>query len=343
MADNRHLEAGFFAVVLLIAIAAVFYILKPFFGVLVIAATLAVIFRPIYLFILKILKNKELIAAFLTVIIVLLAVLMPLAFLGYKIFNEATNLYVSLASGRFNDASAALWDSLKRINDKFNIGITQINTIDYLKQAASWFIQNLGSIFTGVTETFVSIFLGLLGFFYLLKDGGKLKNNLISFLPLSAHHSEEIYSRMESAVNSVIRGAIVIAIIQGITAGIGFMIFGVPNAVFWGALTCFAALVPTIGTALVVFPAAAYLLLHGAMWSGLGLIIWGLLVAGLIDNFLSPQLTKKGVGAHPFLVLLSVLGGITVMGPIGFLAGPLILSFLVALLGIYPELVKKEA
>ncbi|MCX6702750.1 MAG: AI-2E family transporter [Candidatus Wolfebacteria bacterium] len=259
MADNRHLEAGFFAVVLLIAIAAVFYILKPFFGVLVIAATLAVIFRPIYLFILKILKNKELIAAFLTVIIVLLAVLMPLAFLGYKIFNEATNLYV------------------------------------------------------------------------------------ISFLPLSAHHSEEIYSRMESAVNSVIRGAIVIAIIQGITAGIGFMIFGVPNAVFWGALTCFAALVPTIGTALVVFPAAAYLLLHGAMWSGLGLIIWGLLVAGLIDNFLSPQLTKKGVGAHPFLVLLSVLGGITVMGPIGFLAGPLILSFLVALLGIYPELVKKEA
>jgi predicted PurR-regulated permease PerM len=116
----------------------------------------------------------------------------------------------------------------------------------------------------------------------------------------------------------------------------------VPNPAFWGSVTVLAALIPTLGTTLVILPAAAYLYFASGLAPAAGLLIWGALAVGLIDNFLSPQLIRRGTRIHPFLVLLSVLGGISLAGPIGFLAGPLVLSILFALLDIYSVLVLKR-
>ena len=203
-------------------------------------------------------------------------------------------------------------------------------------------LGNIGPIVTSLASVFLYVFLSLFGFFYLLKDGERFKNKVVSLLPLEPEYSEEIFSRLEHAVNSVIRGTLVIAAIQGIVAGLGFAIFGVPNAVLWGTIAALTALVPTLGTSLVVVPAVIYLFITGNAGAGFGLIAWGFLAVGLIDNTLSPYVMKRGIKIHPFLILLSVLGGISLMGPIGFLAGPLILSFLFALLDIYPVLILKK-
>jgi len=102
-----------------------------------------------------------------------------------------------------------------------------------------------------------------------------------------------------------------------------------------------AALIPGIGTALVLTPAILWLYFIGEMLLAGGLLLWGVTAVGLVDNFLGPKLVEKGTQLHPFLILLSILGGIGFFGPLGFLLGPLVLSMLFALLEIY-FVIKKE-
>jgi predicted PurR-regulated permease PerM len=169
----------------------------------------------------------------------------------------------------------------------------------------------------------------------LLRDGQKLKAAVVSLSPLSDADNEFIARKLERAINSAVKGNILIALIQGVLTTAGFLIFGVPSALLWGSLAAIAALIPGIGTALVLAPAIVFLFLAGEMVSGIGLTLWGMTAVGLIDNFLGPKFVGRGVQLHPLIILLSVLGGVGFFGPIGFLLGPLIISLLFALIDIY--------
>ena len=105
----------------------------------------------------------------------------------------------------------------------------------------------------------------------------------------------------------------------------------------WGGAAAIASLVPNIGTALVLAPAIGFLYFGGEVGRAVGLAIWGVLAVGMIDNFLGPILINRGVRIHPLLILLSVIGGLGLFGPVGFLLGPLVVSLLFALLDIHLE------
>jgi predicted PurR-regulated permease PerM len=113
------------------------------------------------------------------------------------------------------------------------------------------------------------------------------------------------------------------------------LIFDIPAPAVWGAVAAIAAFIPGIGTSLVIVPGIIYLLLTGNTAYAIGLAIWGAVAVGLIDNVLGPHLVNKGVHIHPFLILVSVLGGLSTFGPIGFILGPLVLALLFALLEVY--------
>ena len=164
---------------------------------------------------------------------------------------------------------------------------------------------------------------------------------LIELSPLNDKEDEGVFDRLELAVNSVIKGNLVIALVQGVLTTIGFMLFGVPNAILWGTVAAVAALIPGIGTGLVFIPAVAFLFFTGANVPAFGLFIWGALGVGLIDNFLGPKLVGSGMKLHPLLVLLSVLGGLMYFSPAGVFLGPLSLSLLFALLSIYAHISRK--
>ena len=108
-----------------------------------------------------------------------------------------------------------------------------------------------------------------------------------------------------------------------------------PNPVLWGLVAALAALIPGIGTALILIPAIGYLFFTGSTGAAIGLLIWGVVAVGLIDNFLGPMLVNRGVKIHPFLILLSIFGGLSFFGPVGFVLGPLIIALVFALLEIY--------
>ena len=129
----------------------------------------------------------------------------------------------------------------------------------------------------------------------------------------------------------------IVAVAQGALGGVGFLIFGLPQPAFWGTVMIPASVIPVVGSTIIWGPAAVYLLLTGKITAGVGLIIWGGVVVSVIDNILKPILMKGSSETPSIFILFSILGGLTYFGMIGFILGPLILSFLLSLLAHLPE------
>lgn len=337
--DTNRLETYFFLALLVLVLVLTVFILLPHLSALMLAAVFAVVMRPTYRRFSRLFRGREGTAALATVLVVLIIIFTPLMVLGVKIFQEITNMYLALLDNGpdFGGVLARLESYLQRAVPGISVSLGE-----YLRQFISWLLKNISFIFTGLTQVALAIFLGLLGLYYLLKDGEKFESRLVSLLPLSPRYSQLILERLTATINSVIKGSLLIALVQGFLTGVGFWVFGVPNPAFWGSVTVFAALVPAVGTSLVIVPGVAYLFLTAKPLAAFGLLAWGMLAVGFIDNFLAPQFIKRGARIHPFLILLSVLGGLSLMGPIGFLAGPLVLSVLFALFDIYAVLILKR-
>ncbi len=334
--NNQKSELYFLLIILVGIFILAFFVFKPFLYTLILAIIFATVFEPVHKHALVITRGRSALSALLATISVLIVIIMPLIFLGVQIFQEATQLYSSLVSnGGATDLSRNVSDIIQSLMRFSPVPIDSLNVNEYLKQGLSWLLQHLGPLFASFVKVVVGIFIFLIAIYYLFKDGHKLKTAIIILSPLQDIHDETIFDKLALAINSVIRGNLAVALVQGVLTAIGFALFGVPNATLWGSIAAIAALIPGIGTALVLLPAILYLYLSGETLSAVGLLFWGMTAVGLVDNFLGPKLASRGMRLHQFLILLSILGGISFFGPLGFLLGPLILSLLFALLEIY--------
>ncbi|MBU2036777.1 AI-2E family transporter [Patescibacteria group bacterium] len=341
--DNLKMQSNFLLILLVGAGILAALVLWPFVYVLILALIFAVVCWPLHRQALKLVGQRPGLAALLTTLLAVIFILTPLFLMGGQIFIEARQLYLSLTA---NSGREVILNLFQNATDKIQqifpeIENLSLNFDQYLKQGATWLVHNLGAIFSNLAGILLNFFLFLIVFYFLLKDGQKLKKIVLAVSPLSGAENEAILNKLELTINSVVRGNLAIALIQGVLASTGLTIFGVPNPVLWGMVAAVCALIPGFGTSLVVLPAVAYLFLTGQITQAIGLLIWGLVVVGLIDNFLGPRLVGRGMKLHPVLVILSVLGGAAFFGPIGFLLGPLVLSLFFALFDIYSCLVKK--
>lgn len=342
--SDRKPQLYFLLILLAGIFVLAFFIFKPFLYALALAMVFSTVLQPVYQKIVGFTRGRQGLAALATILVVIIFIFAPLIFLGIQIFQEAQQLYSSLAEDGGKDAILNIFNGLLDSFQKYFPATQEfsVNIDQYFKQGLSWLIQHLGSVFGSFAKMAVSFFLFLVALYYLLKDGQKLKATIIALSPLSDSDDEAISQKLGVAINAVMKGNLLIALVQGVLTAVGFAIFGVPNAVLWGSVAAIAALIPGIGTALVLTPAIIFLFLKGEMFSGVGLIAWGMVAVGLVDNFLGPKLVGRGMQLHPLIILLSVLGGIGFFGPIGFLLGPLTISLLFALIDIYSSLMRKE-
>jgi predicted PurR-regulated permease PerM len=339
---NRKIQHYFFLVLLLSAVVLMFFVVRPFITPLVLAFSLAIIFRPIYEKIVNTVRGKESIAALLTVLLIVLIVLIPLVLIGSLLFSEVRMLYINFAT---NTGSAGI---LNRLNDSLEYylhGLSpqiSLNVSQYAEQGLEWIVGHLDTFFSSFLRALLSVTIMIIAIFYLLRDGKKLREKYLLFSPLSDSYDETILEKLGATINSVIRGSLVIAVVQGIAGAVGVTLAGFSSPLIWGLATMIASLVPGLGTGLVIGPAIIYLFVIHDIQHAIILLVWQLCVVGLVDNFLSPYLIKRGLKLHPFFILLSVLGGIALFGPIGFILGPIVLAFLFALLEIYPRIIGTE-
>src|SRR3989344_2444784 len=341
--ENKSQHYFFLALLLGVAVLTAFIFLQ-YLTSLLIAVVFSVVFRPLHRGISKVFSKghqSSSISTFITLLIVAVLVITPMIFLAKQIYVESENLYYSLTDEgerstiiqTLNDFSASLSNRLYGVFPAYNFD--SFNITKYVQNFLEWSFANLDTIFSSVTRFAIQIFIMLFALFYLLRDGGKLKQDIIAISPLADKYDDKIFAKLKQAIRSVVVGSLVIGFIQGILTGLGFYIFGVPNPALWGSLAVVAALIPGIGTSLVLIPVILYLFFMSTHLHALGLLIWGIVAVGLIDNYLGPLMINRGVHIHPFLILLAVIGGLSLFGPIGFIAGPLILALLFALLEIY--------
>lgn len=339
MKNHRtKLQMYFFAGLFLAVLCLAFFIFLPFLIPLSVAAAFAVLCAPLYERIKLLTGKRESLSALFTIFIVTLILLVPLIFVGRAVLQEALNFSTQIggeSSHRIGYITQFIEEHVSRYFPGFSLDFSK-----YAQYGANWLVQNIGNIFSGVAQVLLGLFLGFLAFYYLLKDGRKLKESLVALSPLPDAYDREILTKLREAINSVFKGSLSIAVIQGTLTGIGLAIFGVPSPALLGMAAAFSALIPGVGTSLVLIPAIVFLFLTGPFWSGMGLLVWGMLAVGLIDNLLGPKLMKHGMHIHSFLILLSVLGGLNFFGPIGFFLGPLVLSLFFALIGIYSLLIR---
>lgn len=328
---------------LILFLALVLLVVSPFFKAIFLAAALAIACRPVYKFILRYVKFRGL-ASFLTIVLMLLMFLGPLTALGYSAFIQAKQLYVSIADNGLTLPAINVWlgELDKKVEGLLPGWPFSFNFKGFLVGSLDWVVKNLGSFFSGLASGAAMFILSIFIVFYLLKEGNNLKNFIAVNSPLAPAHARLIFEKIRDSVNSVMRGSLLVALIQGGVSGIGFLIFGIPNVALWLGFAAIASLIPSVGTALVFIPMILYSLLAKNLIITVGLAIWGFVLVGLTDNLIKPFLMRKGTGLHPLIVFLSVVGGILVFGPIGFIIGPVVFTVFFALLEIYISALKDK-
>jgi len=178
--------------------------------------------------------------------------------------------------------------------------------------------------------------------FYFLRDGDHLIDIISHYLPVDQRHINTFTSEFLVTAKATLKFTFVIGGIQGLLGGLIFYITGIESALVWGVLMVGFSIVPAIGSAIIWAPVGIIMLLLGHIWQGIAILVFGAVVISLVDNLLRPILLGKDIQMHPLLIFLSTLGGIAVFGFSGFVLGPVIASFFLAIWKIFPELYAEE-
>ena len=303
--------------------------------------------RPLHLALTRVLFGRRAIASLVTCIILALLILIPLASLVSIIANQALEFSGVVRDGLQNgqlwqwvDAKANALHAwllhLKLPVPSQQIKLDQI-ILTVLTKASEFVYSNAIGLLKGFTYFFLDLILVLFIAFFMFIQGDDFIEEIKKLSPLDRAHNEEIVYETESTIKATLWGTVIVAFAQGILGGVGFWIFGLPQPAFWGTVMIPAAVIPVVGSSIIWGPAAIYLLVTGHVGSGIGLILWGGVLVSVIDNILKPVLMKGTHSTPTVFILFSILGGIAYFGIIGFILGPLILSFLLSLLRIYQK------
>jgi predicted PurR-regulated permease PerM len=319
---------------LLVAVTVAFgWVLAPFYGAILWAIVIAVIFAPVNAGLQRRMGGGPNLAAATTVLIVIAMVLLPLALIAASLLQEASGFYAKVQSGEYNFASYAqrVFDALPGwatgLLDRFNLtDLSRVRdslTAGLVKGGQAVAPQAL-SIGMNAFDFVIALGIMLYLLFFLLRDGKALAARIRQAIPLRADQKAALFSRFADVVRATVKGGIMVAVAQGALGGLAFWFLGIHAALLWAVLMVFLSLLPAIGAGLVWGPVAIYLLATGSVWQGVSLILYGVLVIGLVDNLLRPFLVGKETKLPDYVVLISTLGGIQVFGLTGFVMGPLI-------------------
>jgi predicted PurR-regulated permease PerM len=328
----------------LIGVLYLFYlVIHPFLTDLFVATMIAMVFYPLYKKLLKIFKGRKILSALLTIFIMILAFLIPISLLSGVITSQSLELYQQISKG-LQDGSIKKAIDLKLVYfnlffDRWQINIQTLRLEEYAGKFLTSFSEFIYTEMTvlakGVAGILFDLIIVLFISFFLLIDGEKFLYEIKVFSPLEVAHHDRIILQLEKTVKATLKGSIIVALTQGLLGGIGFWIFNIPTAAFWGVCMVFSSVIPLVGTSIIWIPAALYLAFTSSFWMALGLALWGTLIISGADNVLRPLLLKGAANLHPLLTFLSVLGGLLYFGFLGFILGPVVLSFLMTLFEIY--------
>lgn len=352
-ADKQVMFRWFFFGVFAFLLYQLLLILSLFADVIVWAASLTLVFWPIHQSVQRRLPGRLNTPAALTTGGVFLLVFLPILFIAWMVVVQSTQLYPTVLDwitvfrtegigklvGIMPPFMQDYWQSINAyinqssVLSQFDLEqfiLSNINTISLM-------VANFGAVTAGaILLGFINILLILTLMFFCFRDGERFLHWLFGIIPMSAVHAEAVALRVYLTVTAVIGSALITALIQGIIAMVGYLIAGVPLAVFFGVLTGFCAMIPVVGAGLVWLPIGIFVFTQDTSW-GIFLLVWGFFLVSLIDNFLKPILIGSRARIPILLIFCSIIGGANVYGVTGLIVGPILIAVLLAFITIYRE------
>ncbi|MDP3027379.1 MAG: AI-2E family transporter [Nanoarchaeota archaeon] len=307
-------------------------VLKPLIFSIIWGALLAYIFYPFYKWTFKLLKNESL-SAFLICFLLFLIILIPIVLVINYLIGQAISFYLTLQT---LDLASIIKQALHL--ETFSSPIleklaTSLNS--QVPKILSDFIIKFGNMVLNIPVILLKLFVVIFVFFFVLRDGEKAMKYVGSLFPFKKEVEEKFIMQFKGVTNSVLLGQVVVGVIQGAVAGIGYFVFGVPYAPLLTVLTMFVAIIPFIGAWLGWVPAVIYLFSVGRAGAGLGLLIYGILIVSLIDNVIRTVVVARRTKINSAVVIIGMIGGMFVFGVVGLVLGPLILSYVILIIELY--------
>lgn len=325
MTGQQH---GFLLLLLAFLLLLSGLLLRPFLAYLLGAALLAFLLTPLQERLSSYLGGA--LSALVLLILTLAAILAPLALIVKIIARDAENVIDDLRNFWLSDLDT--WEAMIKDSTGIEVDLRE-QTTHAVNSFVSATLGGLSNVVDTLSHLVMGVLVLLFALFYLLKDGTRFVSYVRNVTPLPNDVTSQLLSKVSSATWAVIGNHVLVAILQGLVAGVGLLFAGVPNFFFWTFVMTITAFVPIVGTFLVWGPAAVYLATTERPVAGLLLALYGSVIVALTDNLLrAASLSEGRAQLHPAIVLTAVVGGVYVFGAPGLLIGPVVFGALKAVL-----------
>jgi predicted PurR-regulated permease PerM len=335
------LSKPFLIILLLLALFALYFILKPFLTEILVAAILASVFYKPYLRLVKFLKGKRHVAAAVMCILLLLVIIIPVVRIIIYGGQQSGPAYIQAVEFFNKNSPDQIFEmpiftsgALSFINISDDNGALKNVFLDIMKETSNWLMEGATIFVKETTNFIVSLIFIIITMFFFFLDGQKMLNKLMYLSPLPNQYDREIFKKFKEVSYTGMMSTFVTAGAQGIVGAIGFAIVGFP-ALLAGILVALLSLLPYIGSMIFYIPVGAYYLLIGEIWQGIFVLLWGLILIGNTDNIIRTYMIQGKAQVNPIFIIFSILGGVIMFGFWGVVIGPLIIAIVATIFHIY--------
>ena len=303
--------------------------MTPFMGGILGACTIYIMVRDQMLYLTQKKKIRKSVTAIILLIEALLCFLVPLSLAVWLLISKLQTVNVDTAT--FVDTITNLADWIRRKTEYDLLSKENISSIASILPGIGQFLMG------GISSFAVNLFVLVFVLYFMLIGGTKMEQYIYELLPFSDSNKKHVMNEINMIVRANAIGIPLLAIIQGAIATLGYYLFDAPSALLFGFLTCFATVIPIVGTTLVWFPLAAYMAISGDWPHAIGLLLYCGLIVTNIDNLIRFILQKKMADTHPLITIFGVVIGLSLFGFMGVIFGPLLISIFILCVNIFKE------
>jgi predicted PurR-regulated permease PerM len=323
--EDKHKAVALFILLLIFAYLS-YRILEPFLNFIVFGILFAFLFYPVYKWLTERMNSTG--SALLVLLCVLLVIIIPSIWLTASLITQAGNAYeAAQAQGiQFNGTGIA-----SRLQMWIGLDLHE-PIISAFSSAKEWLTRAIPGIISSTGAFLLGLFILFFVMYYALKEGATWYQNAGGIMPIRKKYKERLIHDVELMTKALFYGQVLTAVLIGVLCGIIFVLFGIPNAIFWGFVMIIFSFLPILGAPVVYIPAGIILMFNGGWIGGILLILLCAIAQFVVDYYVRPKIIGKQAEIHPLIVIIGALGGVIVFGFVGFLVGPLILGLFLRLL-----------
>lgn len=324
------------------------WMISDFVMTLFLAAVFSAMSQPIFRFCARMTRGRESWAAVLTLVILFFGVALPLFGFLILVANQAVEISQIARpwlEGQISNPGA-LTDRLETIPFVGDFipdhEVLMAKVSELASSAGSMLADSVVGLTRGTINFFLQLFVLFYAMYFFLKDGSEYLDQILFYSPLPRESETALVEKMVSVTRAVLKGSLVVGVIQGGMAGLAFLVVGIPGWAFWMTMMMLLSIIPAIGSPIVWVPVSIILFVQGSFWTALLFTIWCAAVAGSVDNFLRPILIGRDTRMPDLLVLIGTIGGIILFGVLGFIIGPIVASLFLAIWYLYGKTFARE-